>query len=77
MPSGAITVEIVFDPPEHVRLPIVDDEIIDRALMVQVYAGRAITVVTYDTGQSTRARRVGLPTKKLLDAPEGDEPPVR
>ncbi|MDQ3578647.1 MAG: PIN domain-containing protein [Actinomycetota bacterium] len=32
IPRGAVTLELLFDPPGHERLPINDDEIIDRAL---------------------------------------------
>ena len=70
---GKITMEIVFDPPEHVRLPINDDEIIDRVLAIQSLAGRQVTLLTYDTSQSTRARAAGLPVIKL-DRPLGEEP---
>ncbi|HEY5834958.1 PIN domain-containing protein [Streptomyces sp.] len=72
---GAITTEIVFDPPGHARLPIADDEIIDRALAIQALAGRRVRILTYDTGQATRARAAGLPVKKLRgDAGTGEEP---
>ncbi|HET6296198.1 MAG TPA: PIN domain-containing protein [Kribbella sp.] len=62
---GKLTVEIVFDPPEHSRLPIMDEEIIDRALAVKEVARRQVTLITYDTSQSTRARARGLKTLKL------------
>jgi hypothetical protein len=65
LPRGQVTAELVFDPPGHVRLPITDDEIIDRLLTLQPLAGREITLLTYDTGQSTRARNAGLPARKL------------
>lgn len=72
---GETTVEIVFDPPGHTRLPIADDEIIDRALAIQALAGRRVRILTYDTGQATRARTAGLPVTKLRDdAGTGDEP---
>ncbi|MBM9510014.1 hypothetical protein ITX44_36755 [Streptomyces sp. KK5PA1] len=72
---GAITTEIVFDPPGHTRLPIADDEIIDRALAIQALAGRRVRILTYDTGQATRARTAGLLVTKLRDdAGTGDEP---
>ena len=58
---GEITMELVFDPPGHVRLPINDDEIIDRALAVEPLAARPVTLLTYDTGQSMRARAAGMP----------------
>jgi hypothetical protein len=72
IPRGEVTIELVFDPPGHVRLPINDDEIIDRALVIQPLAGREVTLLTYDTGQSTRARAAGLRVHKLT-RPIGDE----
>ena len=45
-------------------MPINDDEIVDRCVACQPYAG-PVTVVTYDTGQSTRARSAGLKVRKL------------
>lgn len=55
-----VTIEPLFDPPRHVRLPGNDDEIIDRAL-----ADRKVTLLTYDTGQSARARNADLQVIKL------------
>lgn len=68
-----ITMELLFDPPGHVRLPIADDEIVDRALAVEPLAGRKVTLLTYDTGQSTRARNAGLQLVKL-SKDIGEEP---
>lgn len=68
-----VTIEMVFDPPGHTRLSITDDEIIDRALAVESFAGRKVTLLTYDTGQSTRARNAGLQVLKLRKE-IGDEP---
>jgi hypothetical protein len=76
-PRGEVTVEIVFDPPNHVRLPINDDEIIDRTVAIQTIIGRPIHFLTYDTGQSMRARVAGLRVTKLAMPPEGDEPDRR
>ena len=73
IPRGQITMELLFDPPGHVRLPINDDEIIDRALAVEPLAVGQITLLTYDTGQSTRARSAGLRVNKL-SKDIGDEP---
>ena len=70
---GEVTMELVFDPPGHMRLPINDDEIVDRALAIQGLADRAVTLLTYDTGQSTRARTAGLQVVKLSKA-IGEEP---
>jgi predicted ribonuclease YlaK len=73
LPRGEVTIEVLLDPPGHVRLPINDDEIIDRALTAQPLTGRALTLVTYDTGQSIRARSAGLRVRKLT-IEIGDEP---
>jgi PIN domain len=73
---GRITVEIVLDQPGHVRLPIDDDEIIDRAATIQLIAGRDVRLLTCDTGQDTRGRMAGLKVTKLPSgAGVGDEPP--
>lgn len=70
---GAVFVDILFDPPCHERLPINDDEIIDRALAGQGLAGARITLLTFDTSQAARARNAGLTVNKLTK-PLGDEP---
>ncbi len=70
-----VTVEVVFDPPSHRRLPINDDEIVDRAVAIEALAGRQITLITYDTGQATRARQAGLNVVKLQQKLEPNEPP--
>ena len=62
---GEVNVELLFDPPGHARLPINDDEIVDRALAVEPLADRKVTLLTYDTGQATRARNAGLQVVKL------------
>jgi PIN domain len=69
IPRGEVTVEIVTDPVGHARLPITDDEIIDRTLAFQVLAGQRVTMITYDTGQSTRARVAGLKVVKIPQPP--------
>lgn len=81
IPRGEITIEIVFDPPGHVRLPINDDEIVDRTLAIEPLAARQVRLVTYDTGQSTRAGAAGLQavklTKPLEEEPNRANPPNR
>ncbi|WP_148710007.1 hypothetical protein [Micromonospora sp. M71_S20] len=70
-----MTVELMFDPPGHVRTDIPDDEIVDRTAVIQVLAGSAIAgqkvFLTFDTRQDFRARHAGLKTVKLRD-PEPD-----
>ncbi|WP_214103258.1 PIN domain-containing protein [Acrocarpospora catenulata] len=57
---GRVRIEIMFDPRGHIRLPINDDEIVDRALTVQSLAGREVWLAAYDTNQCLRARGAGL-----------------
>ena len=70
---GAVLMDILYDPPRHERLPINDDEIIDRALAAQGLAGTPVTLLTYDTSQAARGRHAGLAVNKLAK-PLGDEP---
>jgi len=73
IPRGEVTVELVFDPPGHVRLPINDDEIVDRALNVGPLAARDVTLLTFDTSQSLRARAAGLRAVKIPQHVDDDE----
>jgi len=57
---GPVTMELLFDPPDHERLPDNDAEIVDRALAVQILSGREVTMVTYDKSMALRARHQGL-----------------
>lgn len=74
IPRGEIWVDILFDLPGHVRLPITDDEIVDRALAVQILSGKEVTFLTYDTGQAMRARSAGLAVVRKLVQEPGPEP---
>ncbi|MEU7961364.1 PIN domain-containing protein [Micromonospora humida] len=69
---GSVTVQILFDPPGHVRAPIADDEIIDRAVAVQSLAGRRVWLATIDTGMAFRGRAAGLNVLKM-EKPDDDE----
>ncbi|MEV3973519.1 PIN domain-containing protein [Streptomyces sp. NPDC050698] len=62
---GEISVEIVLDQPGHVRLPIADDEIVDRAVTYQALAGRQVHLLTCDTSQHTRGCAAGLQVTKV------------
>lgn len=64
-PRGSVSIEVVLDPPDHVRLAINDDEIIDRALAIRALSGRDVRLLTYDTGMATRSRFHALPVTKL------------
>ncbi|WP_424534318.1 PIN domain-containing protein [Sphaerisporangium viridialbum] len=65
IPRGQVSVEVVVDSRGHVRLPINDDEIVDQVVLIQALAGRPITLITFDTGQSMRARAAGIQTRKI------------
>ncbi|MFE7869448.1 PIN domain-containing protein [Micromonospora humida] len=70
------TVQILFDPPGHVRAPIADDEIVDRAVTVRSLAGRGVWLATIDTGMALRGRAAGLNVLKL-DKMNDDESQAR
>jgi hypothetical protein len=71
IPRGPVTIQVLFDPPGHGRLPINDGEIVDRAVACKPFAGE-LTMLTYDTGQAMRARLAGLQVRKPTEAPAGD-----
>ncbi|MGW0211536.1 hypothetical protein ACWDZ8_39400 [Streptomyces sp. NPDC003233] len=71
---GDISLEIVLDPPGHVRLPLADDEIIDRAVAIQSLAGRPVRLSTCDTSQHTRGKAAGLQVTKVPAKDPGPEP---
>lgn len=75
-PQCGITVEVLFEHRGHVRLPLPDDEIVDRCVGADTLAGlQGVTLLTYDTGQSTRARLQKLRVRKFRnDAGTGEEP---
>lgn len=62
--SAQFSAELVLDPLGHVPLEVGDDEIIDRILACRPLAGRPITLITYDTHMSTKARAHGIPVIK-------------
>jgi hypothetical protein len=75
IPRGAVTIEVLFDPPGHTRLPIDDDELVDRAATAKWFSGRDLRFLTFDTGQAMRARAVGLAVVKLKHPAETESAP--
>jgi hypothetical protein len=71
-PPPQFSAELLLDPLGHVPLAVGDDEIIDRTLAARPLAGRDITLVTFDTHMSTKARISGVPVIKLdqLEPPD-------
>ncbi|MFI5959782.1 PIN domain-containing protein [Cryptosporangium sp. NPDC051539] len=60
-----VTVELLPDPRSHTRLPIDDDEIIDRAAWVAETAGCTVRLATYDLHMATRGRLARLQVTHL------------
>ena len=59
----------------HLPIPMdVIDELDDRAAAIQNLPNCPVTLITYDTGQSSRGLAAGLKVVKLVQAPEGAEP---
>ena len=54
---GFEDVEVVLDPPTHVRLPRADDELVDRAESIADLASRPMSFLSADVGLLLRARR--------------------
>ncbi|GAA3682206.1 hypothetical protein GCM10022237_46280 [Nocardioides ginsengisoli] len=60
---GAVTMQLLFDPHDHRRLPINDAEMIERTISVRDFIGipeKQAFFLTYDTGAAFRAEHAGL-----------------
>ncbi|GAA1376736.1 hypothetical protein GCM10009661_45420 [Catellatospora chokoriensis] len=71
--AARFSAELLLDPLGHVPMEIGDDEIIDRILSAKPLVGRDITLITFDTHMSTKARINGVPVIKL----QQPEPPEK
>jgi PIN domain len=67
---GEVLIRILFDPEGHIRLPLADDEIVDRCVALEGVTKRKVTFLTCDTGQEFRAKAAGLETRKFDTAHE-------
>jgi hypothetical protein len=72
---GPVVMELVLDPPGHIRLPVEDDEIVDRAQSMGALTESRVTLITFDTGQSLRARNGGLTVLKLAKSQSEEDDP--
>ena len=72
---GPVVMELILDPPGHVRLPIDDDEIVDRAQSIGGLTESRVTLITFDTGQSLRARNADLRIVKLAKPQSKEDDP--
>lgn len=70
-----VTVEILLDEPAHVRLPLNDAEIIDRALYLRsLFPTRTrVILVSGDVSMEFRAEGAGLETRHVSRNVSGDE----
>jgi hypothetical protein len=66
--SSRVSIELLLDEPQHVRLPDPDSELVDRALSIRHVSGRGVTLVTFDTGMRIRARAAGLDVTRPAEA---------
>ncbi|WIX83764.1 PIN domain-containing protein [Amycolatopsis carbonis] len=64
-PPVRVEVKMLSEPIGHRRLPINDQEIIARALVLQTLASNPVTLLTCDTSMALRAREAGLREIKL------------
>jgi len=65
---GAVTIQLVFDPPGHTRQSINDDELIERTIAFRNFLGvpeQQTFMLTYDTGAAFRAESNGLMPRLL------------
>jgi hypothetical protein len=60
---GAVTMQLLFDPVSHVRLPHNDDELVERLVALKEFLGhpdQQMFFLTYDGGAAFRASAAGL-----------------
>ena len=58
-----LAIEVVPDPPGRLRLPVADDEIVDRAAYFERLAGRKVVISTLDTGMTMRCRNLRIESR--------------
>lgn len=76
IPQRNISIELLLDTPVHRRLPVNDDEIIDRLLSLRNLVYNYVVIfLTYDTSQAFKARAAGLRTIRLTMPIENDPEP--
>jgi hypothetical protein len=73
--DGRVTVEILLDDPTHVRLPVNDAEIIDRAVYLRSLfpTFARVILVSGDVSMEFRAEGAGLETRHVSRDVSGDE----
>lgn len=72
---GAVNIAVVLDEPGHLRLPIVDDEIVSRAVALRSATGLSVRLASYDkTGFTLRARSENFDCEAPTIPPPPSEP---
>lgn len=66
--SLGATLEVLLEESGHQRLPQIDDEIIDRALLLKGITNKPVSVITHDMNMSLRADAAELETVELPTA---------
>ena len=69
---GDTTLELLVDDLDHVRHPIADNEIVDRAQWLAELTDRPTTLLTGDAGMLARAYAVGVSVRSV-DLPDDEE----
>ena len=72
--SRPVTVEVLVDDSWHVRRPVNDNEIIERALYVGEITGRGVILAAADYSMLYQSSSAGLKTA-LVDKPDQDAAP--
>jgi predicted ribonuclease YlaK len=62
---GRVFVELLMEPPSHVRLPRTDDELVRVAERLSAFTQRKPVFVSYDTGAAFRVSAAELPHVRL------------
>lgn len=63
--SGRVTIEVLMESPEHIRLPRADDELIDVVARLRGMLGERTVFTTFDTGADLRAAVKGIKHVRL------------
>jgi len=59
-PEDRVHVQLVLDPPRHVRLERADDELVSVTRALQDYSNHPVAFATQDVGAQFRAEAQGL-----------------
>ena len=69
---GDVTMQLLFEPLGHTRLPNSDDELVERVVVLRDFmalAARRVFFLTYDGGAAFRSTNAGLMTRHVATRP--------